>query len=100
MLRCAVCYRWIAHLALIVVYIEFALNYVRFNSNDYFRRFTHLRKSPNYANTSLNYFAVGDSRIPLSSMDHRLTATVTSLMLHPMPLELGRAIIVVYIEFA
>ena len=31
---------------------------------------------------------------------HRLTATVTSLMLCPMPLVLGRAIIVVYIEFA
>ena len=31
---------------------------------------------------------------------HRLTATVTSLMLRPAPLELGRAIIVIYIEFA
>ena len=62
MLRCAVCYRWMAHLALIVVYIEFAWNYVRFNSNDYyFMRFTHLWKSQNYANKSLNYFAVGDS---------------------------------------
>ena len=64
MLWCAVCYAWMAHLALIVVYIEFAWNYVRFNSNDYyFMRFTHLRKSPNYANKSLNYFAVGDSWI-------------------------------------
>ena len=66
MLRYAVCYRWMAHLALIVVYIEFAWNYVRFKSNDYyFIRFTHLRKSQNYANKSLNYFAVGDSWIPV-----------------------------------
>ena len=64
MLWCAVCYRWMAHLALIVVYLEFAWNYVHFNSNDYyFMRFTHLRKSPNYANKSLNYFAVGDTWI-------------------------------------
>ena len=56
----------LAHLALIVVYIEFAWNYVRFNSNDYyFMRFTHLWKSPNYANKSVNYFAVGDSWIPV-----------------------------------
>ena len=64
MLWCAVCYRWMAHLVLIV-YIEFAWNYVHFNSNDYyFMRFTHLQKSPNYAN-SLNYLAVSDSWIPV-----------------------------------
>ena len=66
MLRCAVCYRWMVHLALIVVYIEFAWNYVCFNSNDYyFTRFTPLQRSPNYANKFLNYFAVGDSWIPV-----------------------------------
>ena len=65
-LRCAVCYHWMAHLALIVVNIEFAWNYARFNSNDYyFMRFTHLQKSLNYANKSLNYFAVDDSWIPV-----------------------------------
>ena len=43
MLRCAVCYRWMAHLALIVVYIEFALNYASFNSNYYYiMKATHL----------------------------------------------------------
>ena len=70
MLRCTVCYRWMAHLALTVVYIEFTWNYVRFNSNDYyFMRFTHLQKSPNYANKSLNYFAVGDSWIPVWALN-------------------------------
>ena len=69
MLRCAVCYCWMAHLALIVVYIQFAWNYIRFNSNDYYlMRFTHLQKSPNYANKSLNYFAVSDSWIPVWSI--------------------------------
>ena len=66
MLRCAVCYRWMAHLALIVVYIEFTWNYVRFNKNDYyFMIFMNLQKSPNYTNKSLNYFTVSDSWIPV-----------------------------------
>ena len=39
------CYRWIAHIALIVVYIEFAWNYASFNSNYYyFMKTTHLLK--------------------------------------------------------
>ena len=44
MLRCAVCYRWMAHVALIVVYIEFACNYESINSNYYFMKTTQLLK--------------------------------------------------------
>ena len=81
MLQCAVCYSWMAHLALIVVYIEFAWNYVRFNSNDnYFMRFTHLQKSPNYTNKSLNYFTVGDSWIPVWSGDRFGKSTHISMI--------------------
>ena len=55
----------VSHLAIIVVYIEFAWNYVGFDSNYYFMRLTQLWKSPNYANKSLNYSSVSDSWIPL-----------------------------------
>ena len=45
MLRCAVCYCWMAHVAVIVVNIEFARNYTSFNSNYYyFMKITHLLK--------------------------------------------------------
>ena len=41
----------VSHLAIIVAYIEFALNYAGFDSNYYyFMRFAQLWKSPNYAN--------------------------------------------------
>ena len=49
MLQCAVCYRWMAHVALIVVYIEFAWKYASFNSNYYFMKTTHLLKPESYA---------------------------------------------------
>ena len=50
MLRCAVCYHWMAHLALLVVYIEFAWNYASFNSNDYyFMKTKHILKPQSYA---------------------------------------------------
>ena len=49
MLRCAMCYCWMAHVALIVVYIEFAWNYASFNSNYYFMKTTQLSKLQSYA---------------------------------------------------
>ena len=49
MLWCAVCYGWMAHVALIVVYIEFARNYTSFNSYYYFMKTTHLLKPQSYA---------------------------------------------------
>ena len=50
MLCCAVCYHWMAHVALIVVYIEFASNYASFNTNYYyFMKTTHLLKPQSYA---------------------------------------------------
>ena len=49
MLRCAMCYRWMAHLAPIVVYIEVASNYASFNSNDYyFMKTMHILKPKSY----------------------------------------------------
>ena len=65
MLQCAVCYRWMAHLALIVFYIEFAWNYARFNSNDYyFMKTTHLLKPQSYARKLQNHSSVRTMEIP------------------------------------
>ena len=45
-----VCYRWMAHVARIVVYIEYAWNYASFNSNYYyFMKTMHLLKPQSYA---------------------------------------------------
>ena len=66
---CYVQHRWKSHLAWQAtkeVNIEFAWNYADFNSNYYyFMRLMQLWKSPNYANTSLNYSSIGDGWIPV-----------------------------------
>ena len=50
------------HQTSMVVYIEFARNFVGFNPNYYyFMRIMQLWKSPNYANKFQNYSFVGDS---------------------------------------
>ena len=65
MLLCSVCYRWMAHLELIVVYIEFAWNYAHFNSNDYyFMKTTHLLKPQSYARKLQNHSSVRTMAIP------------------------------------
>ena len=50
MLQCDICYRWMANVALIVVYIKFACNYASRNSNYYyFMKTTDLLKPQSYA---------------------------------------------------
>ena len=56
MLWCAMCYHWMAHLALIVVYIEFAWNNAHFNTNDYyFMKTMHLLKQQSYTRKLQNH---------------------------------------------